>query len=134
VRQPRRRDTFFPPKERFGLAMALNKLIAAPSFRSWLEGETLNVDRLLYTAQGTPRHSIFYLAHLSENERMFFVTLLLENVVAWMRRGYVILRACSALRDLWLFPATSDLPQGPLLTLSSRPALAWAVFSLLRTD
>jgi hypothetical protein len=114
-------DTFFPPKERFGLAMALNTLIAAPSFKSWLVGETLNVDRLLYTAQGMPRHSVFYLAHLPENERMFFVTLLLENVVAWMRRqtGTSSLRALLYFDEIFgFFPATSDPPsKRPLLTL-----------------
>jgi hypothetical protein len=79
-------DTFYPQKDRFELAMAFNSLVAAPTFQSWLEGEALDVDRLLYTGDGKPRHSIFYIAHLSEGERMFFVTLLLENILTWMRR------------------------------------------------
>jgi hypothetical protein len=114
-------DTFFPQKERFDLAMAFNNLIAAPGFQSWLQGEALDVDRLLYTAEGGPRHSIFYLAHLSDSERMFFVTLLLENVVTWMRRqtGTTSLRALLYFDEIFgFFPATSEPPsKRPLLTL-----------------
>jgi hypothetical protein len=114
-------DTFYPEKERFELAMAFNNLLAAPSFQSWLEGETLDVERLLYTEEGQPRHSIFYLAHLSESERMFFVTLLLENVVTWMRRqtGTTSLRALLYFDEIFgFFPATSEPPsKRPLLTL-----------------
>ncbi len=114
-------DTFFPQKERFDLAMVFNNLIAAPSFQSWLVGERLDVDRLLYTEEGKPRHSIFYLAHLSDSERMFFVTLLLENVVTWMRRqtGTTSLRALLYFDEIFgFFPATSEPPsKRPLLTL-----------------
>ena len=78
-------DTFYPQKERFELAMAFNNLMASPKFQNWLQGEALDVDALLYTAEGKPRHSIFYLAHLSDQERMFFVTLLLSAVESWMR-------------------------------------------------
>src|SRR5207302_5129757 len=64
-------DSFFPAKDRFGLAMALNNLVAAPGFEAWLEGEPLDLDRLLHTPQGKPRISIFSIAHLSDSERMF---------------------------------------------------------------
>ncbi|MCE1273726.1 MAG: type IV secretory system conjugative DNA transfer family protein, partial [Chlorobiales bacterium] len=67
-------NTFFPEKDRFELAMALNAIIASPSFQSWLAGEPLDIDRMLFTPEGKPRQSIFYLAHLSDSERMFFVT------------------------------------------------------------
>ncbi len=79
-------DTFYPQKDRFALAMGFNNLMAAPTFRVWLQGEMLDVDQLFFTPQGKPRHSIFYIAHLSDSERMFFVTLLLENVLTWARR------------------------------------------------
>ncbi len=72
-------ETFYPAKERFELAMALNNLLASPSFASWLEGEPLNVKKLLYTAAGKPRVAIVSIAHLSDSERMFFVTLLLKR-------------------------------------------------------
>ncbi|NOZ72513.1 MAG: hypothetical protein GXP38_11490, partial [Chloroflexi bacterium] len=88
-------DTFFPEKDRFGLAMALNNIIASPSFASWLEGDSLDISNLLYSPEGKPRHSIFYIAHLNDAERMFFVTLLLEQVITWMRQqsGTTSLRA-----------------------------------------
>jgi hypothetical protein len=78
-------DRFYPEAERLKLAMALNAIVAAPSFQSWITGEPLDIPALLHTAEGKPRVSILYVAHLSEAERMFFITLLLENVVAWLR-------------------------------------------------
>lgn len=114
-------DTFFPPKERFDLAMSFNNLIAAPSFQTWLSGESLDTEQLLFTGDGKPRHSIFYLAHLSDNERMFFVTLLLENVITWMRcqTGTTSLRALLYFDEIFgFFPARSEPPsKRPLLTL-----------------
>ncbi|NLX11191.1 MAG: DUF87 domain-containing protein [Chloroflexi bacterium] len=88
-------DTFFPEKDRFNLAMALNNIIASPSFQSWLQGEPMDIQSLLYTPEGKPRVSIFYVAHLNDAERMFMVTLLLENMLAWMRTlsGTTSLRA-----------------------------------------
>lgn len=78
-------DRFFPEKDRFTLAMRLNNFLASPSFQTWITGENLNIQNMLFTEAGKPRHSIFYLAHLSENERMFFVTLLYGAVESWMR-------------------------------------------------
>ncbi len=88
-------NTVFPEKDRFALAMELNNIIAAPSFQSWIQGEPLDIPNLLYTPEGKPRVSIFYIAHLSDAERMFIVTLLLENMLAWMRTqsGTTSLRA-----------------------------------------
>jgi hypothetical protein len=88
-------ESFFPEKERFSLAILLNNFLAAPSFQVWQQGQTLDITELLYPKSGKPRHSIFYLAHLSENERMFFVTLLFAAIESWMRsqRGTGNLRA-----------------------------------------
>lgn len=88
-------DSFFSEKDRFGLAMLLNNFLAAPSFQIWQIGQTLDIQSILYTPSGKPRHAIFYLAHLNENERMFFVTLLFAAVESWMRlqRGTGNLRA-----------------------------------------
>ncbi|MEK7762965.1 MAG: DUF87 domain-containing protein, partial [Nitrospirota bacterium] len=74
-------DSFFPSKDRFALAMKLNNLLAAPGFQSWLEGEALDIQSLLYTPAGKPRLAIFSIAHLNDAERMFFVTLLLSQMV-----------------------------------------------------
>ena len=73
-------DRFFPDKDRFELAMLLNNILAAPAFQTWLEGEPLDIARLLFTPDGRPRHAVFYIAHLSDSERMFFVTLLYAAV------------------------------------------------------
>jgi hypothetical protein len=78
-------ETFFPEKERFTLARTLNNLIAAPGFEEWQEGMPLDVGTLLYTSEGRPRASIFYLAHLDDAQRLFFITLLLESVRDWVR-------------------------------------------------
>ena len=79
-------DALFPEKERLALAMKLNNFLASPSFQTWLQGQSLNIQEIYFTKNGKPRHSIFYLAHLSENERMFFVTLLYGAIESWMRR------------------------------------------------
>nr|MBC7244046.1 hypothetical protein [Chloroflexota bacterium] len=114
-------DTFFPEKERFGLAMSLNRIIAAPTFGAWIQGEPLDVNSLLYTASGKPRHSIFYIAHLSDSERMFFVTLLLQQIVTWVRQqsGTTSLRALLYFDELFgFFPPVANPPSKlPLLTL-----------------
>jgi len=73
-------ETFFPAKDRMELAMVLNNILAAPAFETWREGQSLNIGSMLYTSDKRPRHNIFYLAHLSDTERMFFVTLLLSAV------------------------------------------------------
>ncbi len=78
-------NTFFPEKDRFSLAMLLNNILAAPAFQVWIEGQPLDIPSLLYAPDGRPRHSVFYIAHLTDTERMFFVTLLYSAVEAWMR-------------------------------------------------
>src|SRR5215217_5644563 len=78
-------DTFFPAKDRMELAMVLNNILAAPAFETWREGPPLDIKNMLFAEDGRPRHNIFYLAHLSDAERMFFVTLLLSAIESWMR-------------------------------------------------
>lgn len=114
-------DTFFPPKERFGLAMALNNIIAAPSFQSWTRGMPLSLADILTAPDGKPRVSIFYIAHLSDAERMFFVTLLLEEVLNWVRQqtGTTSLRGILYFDEVFgYFPPVENPPsKKPLLTL-----------------
>ena len=45
-------EAFYPADKRFELAMALNNLLAAPGFSAWMEGEPLDVQRLLLHARG----------------------------------------------------------------------------------
>ncbi len=114
-------DSFFPSEDRFELAMALNHLLASPSFASWLEGEPLDIQTILYTPAGKPRLSIFSIAHLGDPERMFFVSLLLNQVLGWMRTqsGTTSLRAILYMDEIFgYFPPVSNPPSKlPLLTL-----------------
>jgi hypothetical protein len=130
-------DTYYPEKDRFQLAMKFNNLVASPSFRSWLEGEPLDIDRIFYTSEGKPRHSIFYIAHLSDREKMFFVTLLLENLLTWARRqtGTTSLRALLYFDEIFGFvPPVSEPPsKRPLLTLLKQ-ARAFGLGLLLVTQ
>jgi hypothetical protein len=130
-------DTFFPEKDRFGLAMALNNIVASPSFGTWVQGEPLDVSGLLHTPTGKPRHSIFYIAHLSDAERMFFVTLLLEQLVSWMRQqsGTTSLRALLYIDETFgYFPPVANPPsKQPLLTLLKQ-ARAFGLGVMLTTQ
>jgi len=130
-------ESIFPAKERFEFAMKLNNLIASPSFEAWMEGEPLAIDRLLYAANGKPRTSIFYISHLSETERMFFVTTLLHRVVSWMRAqsGTASLRAIIYMDEIFgFFPPVANPPsKQPLLTLLKQ-ARAYGVGVLLATQ
>ena len=114
-------DTFFPAKDRMELAMTINNLLASPSFSSWMIGEPLNVGKLLHTAEGKPRISIMSIAHLNDAERMFFVTILLNEVLAWMRTqaGTSSLRAILYMDEVFgYFPPTAKPPsKQPMLTL-----------------
>jgi hypothetical protein len=114
-------ETFYPAGERFKLALQLNNLLASPGFSAWTRGEPLDVQRLLYTDQGRPRISILSIAHLSDNERMFFVTLLLGEVLAWVRAqsGTSSLRALLYMDEVFgYFPPTANPPsKKPMLTL-----------------
>lgn len=114
-------ESFFPSKDRFGLAMQLNQLLAAPGFAAWLEGEPLDVSRLLYTDSGRPRISIISIAHLDDQERMFFVSLLLNEIVGWMRsqRGTSSLRALIYFDEIFGFlpPVANPPSKAPLLTI-----------------
>ena len=114
-------EAFFPAKDRFELAMRLNGLLAAPGFAQWLEGAPLDPASLLYSPQGKPRVAVFSIAHLGDAERMFFVSLLLNQVVAWMRgqTGTTSLRAVLYMDEiLGYFPPVANPPsKAPLMTL-----------------
>jgi hypothetical protein len=114
-------ESFYPSKDRFALAMRLNGVLASPGFETWLEGEPLEPEALLHTAEGRPRVSICSIAHLGDAERMFFVSLLLTEMVSWMRRqsGTSSLRAILYMDEiLGYFPPVSEPPsKSPMLTL-----------------
>ncbi len=114
-------DSFFPSKDRFELAMALNNLLAAPGFSSWMEGEPLDLQQILHTPEGKPRIAIFSIAHLDDAQRMFFVSLLLNQTLGWMRAqsGTTSLRAILYMDEIFgYFPPVANPPSKlPLLTL-----------------
>jgi hypothetical protein len=114
-------DSFFPADDRFQLAMALNNLLASPGFASWMEGEALDIPKFLHTETGKPRLTIFSIAHLGDAERMFFVSLLLNQVLGWMRSqsGTTSLRAILYMDEIFgYFPPIANPPSKlPLLTL-----------------
>ena len=130
-------ETFYPAKERLGLAMSINNLLASPGFAAWLHGEPMDVQSLLFTAQGKPRISIISIAHLSDAERMFVVTLLLNEIVAWMRRqsGTSALRAMVYMDEIFGYFPPSKMPPSklPLLTLMKQ-ARAFGVGVMLATQ
>ncbi len=114
-------ESFYPAKDRYALALRLNNLLASPGFATWLQGEPLDIGRLLYTDSGKPRVSIVSIAHLSDAERMFLVTLLLNEVVGWVRSqpGTSSLRAIVYMDEIFgFFPPVAEPPsKRPLLTL-----------------
>ncbi|WP_323588149.1 ATP-binding protein [Aliarcobacter butzleri] len=114
-------ETFFAQSERLKLALKLNNIIANPSFKTWIEGETLDISNLLYDETGKAKVSIFSIAHLNDSQRMFFVTLLLNQMVAWMRRqeGTTSLKALLYMDEIFgYFPPNSNPPsKQPMLTL-----------------
>jgi hypothetical protein len=130
-------ESFFPASQRFEFAMSINNLIAAPGFEAWLKGEPMNVDAFLYTQSGKPKVSIFSIAHLSDSERMFFVSLLLNRVVSWMRgqSGTTSLRAIVYMDEIFgYFPPIANPPSKmPLLTLLKQ-ARAYGVGVVLATQ
>jgi len=130
-------ESFFPSKERFSLVMALNNLLASPSFSSWLEGVPLDIADILHTPQGKPRVAIFSIAHLGDSERMFFVSMLLNQILSWMRTqpGTGSLRALVYMDEIFgYFPPVQNPPSKlPLLTLLKQ-ARAFGVGIVLATQ
>ncbi|MDJ0664186.1 MAG: hypothetical protein QNJ75_06470 [Acidimicrobiia bacterium] len=129
-------DTFFPEKERLELAMQLNGLVASPAFSSWVQGPDLDIEKLLWQ-DGKPQAAIVYLAHLSDEERQFIVTLILSKVITWMRSqaGTGDLRALVYMDEVFGFvPPTAEPPaKKPILTMLKQ-ARAFGVGMLLSTQ
>ena len=130
-------DSFFPAKDRKELAMVLNNILASTAFESWREGQPLDIASMLYTEDARPRHNIFYLAHLSDAERMFFVTLLLSAVETWMRmqKGSTSLRALLYMDEIfgYLPPTHNPSSKQPLLRMLKQ-ARAFGLGLLLATQ
>ncbi len=114
-------ENFYPGKERFDFSMKINNLMASPSFKAWMEGEVLDADKFMYDEMGKPKISVFSIAHLQDKERMFFVTMLLNEILSWTRSqpGTSSLRAILYMDEVFGYlPPTANPPsKAPLLTL-----------------
>ena len=114
-------ETFFPQSDRLKFALKINTIIASPSFSSWLEGESLDISKMLYSQSGKAKVNIFSIAHLNDSQRMFFVTILLNQILAWMRRqeGTTSLKALLYMDEIFgYFPPQANPPsKQPMLTL-----------------
>ncbi len=130
-------DSFFPEKDRRELALKINGLLASPSFSAWMEGPALDIDKLLYTEDRKPRAAILSMAHLSDQERQFVVTLVLAKMITWMRAqpGSDDLRALIYMDEVFGFvPPTKEPPsKKPILTILKQ-ARAFGLGMVLSTQ
>jgi len=130
-------DAFLPREKRRELALALNNLLASPDFGSWRQGEALDPARLLRDDSGRPACNLFYLAHLDDRERMFFVSRFLERFWSWARTqtGTSDLRAILYFDEVMGFlPPVAEPPsKRPMLSLLKQ-GRAFGVGSLLVTQ
>ena len=130
-------DSFYPQNERFKFATRFNSIIASPTFKAWMEGQTLDIQRLLYDTDGKARIAIFSIAHLNDDERMFFVTLLLNKYIAWMRRqsGAQSLKTLLYMDEIFgFFPPTKNPPSKEPMLLMLKQARAFGVGVILSTQ
>ncbi|MCF6200978.1 MAG: DUF87 domain-containing protein, partial [Hydrogenimonas sp.] len=130
-------ESFYPPADRFKLASKLNNVLASPTFENWLKGEPLNIESLMYDSDRKSKISIFSISHLSDEERMFFVTLLLNRVVGWMRvqSGTGRLRAIIYMDEIYgYFPPSKNPPSKEPMMLLLKQARAFGVGMVLSTQ
>jgi Helicase HerA, central domain len=130
-------DAFYPQKERFELAMLLNNILSAPTFQSWLTGESLSIDKLLFTGSGKPKVSIMYTAHLTDSERMFFTTLFLNQLLSWMRKqsGTTSLRALLYVDEIFGYiPPVANPPSKKVFLTLLKQARAFGLGLVLATQ
>lgn len=130
-------ESFYPAKERFSLITSLNNLLASSGFSTWMEGDSLDIQNLLYGTKGKSKVSIFSISHLNDQERMFFVSLLLNQLLGWLRSqsGTTSLRAILYMDEIFgYFPPVANPPsKTPLLTLLKQ-ARAFGLGIILATQ
>ena len=130
-------EQVFPKKDRFGFAMQLNNLLAAPGFEAWMQGVPLDASRLLFTESGKPRVSVLSIAHLGDQERMFFVTMLLNDLIGWMRQqpGTGTLRAILYMDEIaGYLPPVANPASKPLFLTLLKQARAFGLGVVLSTQ
>ena len=130
-------EGFYPQADRFKFASKFNAIIASPTFAAWLQGDDLDIQKLLYDENGKAKISIFSISHLSDDERMFFVTLLLNKYIAWMRRqsGTSALKTILYMDEIYgFFPPTKNPPSKEPMLLMLKQARAFGVGVILSTQ
>jgi hypothetical protein len=130
-------EDFYPKEKRFVLATKFNGLLASPNFSQWLEGDELDIQKLLYDAEGKARIAIFSISHLNDEERMFFVTLLLNKYIAWMRRqsGTSALKALLYMDEIFgYFPPSKNPPSKEPMLILLKQARAFGLGVVLSTQ
>jgi hypothetical protein len=130
-------DDFYPKDARFKLATKFNALLASPSFSLWMQGDNLDIQKLLYDEKGKAQIAIFSISHLNDDERMFFVTLLLNKYIAWMRRqsGTSALKTLLYMDEIYgFFPPTKNPPSKEPMLLLLKQARAFGVGVVLSTQ
>ncbi len=130
-------ESFYSQSERMKLAVTLNNILASPGFAAWMQGEPLDIQRLLYSSDGRPRTVIFSISHLTDDERMFFVTMLLNAFIGWMRRqqGASSLKALLYMDEIFgYFPPTANPPSKKPMMMLLKQARAFGVGVVLATQ
>jgi hypothetical protein len=130
-------EDFYPPSERFKFATKFNAIIASPTFKTWLEGESIDIQKMLYDENGKAKVAIFSISHLNDDERMFFVTLLLNKLIAWMRRqsGTSALKALLYMDEIFgFFPPVKNPPSKEPMLLLLKQARAYGIGVVLSTQ
>ena len=130
-------EAFYPQSERFKFATKFNSIIASPTFKTWLEGESIDIQKMLYDENGKAKVAIFSISHLNDDERMFFVTLLLNKLIAWMRRqsGTSALKALLYMDEIFgFFPPVKNPPSKEPMMLLLKQARAYGIGVVLSTQ
>jgi hypothetical protein len=114
-------DAFLSRSERRALAAALNTLLASPTFATWRQGATLDVQEWLTPKAGRTPAVIVSVAHLDDEERALVLGVVLEEVLSWVRTlsGSQRLRALVVFDEVYGF-----LPPHPQNPPTKRPLVA----------
>ncbi len=132
-----RLDDYYSADARFAFASKFNAIIASPHFQAWMQGEVLDIQKLLYDDNGKAKIAIFNISHLNDSERMFFVSLLLNRYTAWMRlqSGTEILKTIFYMDEIFgFFPPSKNPPSKEPMLLLLKQARAFGIGVILSTQ
>ena len=127
----------FGESARQALSMSLNTLLASPSFAAWRSGRPLDCENLLYDTRKKPQTSVLNIAGLDDGERMFFLTVLLNDMIHWMRRqqGTSTLRAIFYMDEVaGYLPPNANPPSKALFLTLLKQARAFGLGLVLSTQ